>query len=326
MEQQEWKAVAVVGPTASGKSRLAVELALRLGGEVISADSMQIYRGMSVGTAKPTREEMRGVPHHLIDILDPAETFSVADFQQRAGACIREIASRGRLPVLAGGTGLYLRALLRNTQFAESRSDPGLREELYRLAEEQGPQALWETLRMADPQAAARIHPHNVVRVVRAIEIHRLTGKTMTEQNALSHREPSPYRACWVGLCFSDRAVLYERIGRRVDEMLENGLVEEARALLSHPCAATAAQAIGYKELAPYLRGECTLEQAAEEIKRETRRYAKRQMTWFRREPEIHWLEADGPGGFPALAARAEEWVRRTLALPQGEKRACDEL
>jgi tRNA dimethylallyltransferase len=301
--------VAVVGPTASGKSRLAVELALQRNGEVVSADSMQIYKGMNVGTAKPTAEEMRGVPHHLMDFAEPSRPFSVADYVELASACIAELHARGKLPVLAGGTGLYIRSLLQNLQFTETVRDDALRAQLRETAEREGVAPLLEELRRVDPESAERIHPNNVSRVIRAIEIYRTTGIPMTEQMKRSREIPSPYHACVIGLDYCDRAVLYERINRRVDEMMDSGLVEEAREVLSREHSATALQAIGYKELQPYFRGECSLDEAVCRIKQETRRYAKRQLTWFRRDEGTHWIFADDCSGFDEVAARALRYL-----------------
>ena len=285
--------VAVVGPTASGKSGLAVEIALRKDGEVISADSMQIYRGMQIGTAKPTKEEMRGVPHHLIDFAELTRPFSVADYVELASGVIREVGARGKLPVLAGGTGLYVRSLLHNVQFTQQEKDPDLRRQLEEKARKQGTEALMEELRQIDPRSAQRIHPNNLGRVIRAIEIYRTTGVTMTEQMERSKQIPSPYHAAVIGLDFRDRALLYDRINRRVDVMMEQGLLEEAEKVLREPGAKTAMQAIGYKELVPYFQGMCSLEQAVDNLKKETRHYAKRQLTWFRRDAEVCWIYLD---------------------------------
>lgn len=303
---------AVVGPTASGKSRLAVELALRFGGEVISADSMQIYKEMTIGTAKPTAEEMRGVPHHLIGAVPLSRPFSVADYVAAAAETIAQVHARGKLPVLAGGTGLYVRSLLQNVTFTENDRDEALREALRQKAGREGAQALVEELAQFDPESAQRIHPNNVPRVIRAIEIYRTTGMTMTEQLRRSREIPSPYRSCIIGLTFRSRRTLYDRIDRRVDGMMENGLLDEAKEILGRKGAQTALQAIGYKELLPYLEGECTLPEAVEKIKRETRHYAKRQLTWFRRDEEIRWLMADELP-FEQLADRAAALLAREL-------------
>lgn len=285
----------VIGPTASGKTRLAVELALRFGGEVVSADSMQIYRGMDIGTAKPGPEERRGVPHHMIDIADPAQPFSVADYVRMAAAVIRQIDARGRLPILAGGTGLYVDSLLQNLQYDRSAPhDEALRQALRARAAREGGEALLRELAVFDPETAAVLPPADLGRIIRAIEVYRLSGVPMSEMKRRARQTPSPYRAVKIGLGFADRAALYARIDRRVDEMMAAGLLGEVENLLARPGVegATAMQAIGYKELARHLAGEISLPEAVEQIKRGTRRYAKRQMTWFRREESVHWLDA----------------------------------
>lgn len=297
--------VAVVGPTASGKSRLAVEIALRQNGEIISADSMQIYQGMSIGTAKPSEEEMRGVPHHLIDFADISQPFSVAEYVACAADCIAKLNARGKLPVIAGGTGLYIRSLLNNIQFTEDDRDASLRLALEEKAAQRGTETLLAELKSFDPDSAARIHPNNTGRIIRAIEIYRTTGITMTEQMKRSKMYPSPYDACVIGLGFQNRQKLYERINRRVDEMMDKGLLLEAEEVLKRPNSQTALQAIGYKELLPYFQGECTLAQAVEKIKQESRRYAKRQLTWFRRDENIHWIMVDEAPDFDALTEEA---------------------
>ncbi len=302
---------AVVGPTATGKTRLAVELALRFGGEVISADSMQIYRGLDVGTAKPTPEEMRGVPHHLVGFLDPAQTFSVADYVRLASEAVADVRKRGKLPVVAGGTGLYVSSLLEGLRFSPEGRDEGLRRRLREKAERDGAQALFDELRAFDPESAARIHPNNVGRVIRAIEVYRVSGVTMTEQMRRSRAVSPPYDAAVVGLAYRDRAKLYEAIDRRVDGMMEKGLLEEAKSVFSMERAPTAVQAIGYKEFFPYFRGECPLAESVEAVKRESRRYAKRQLTWFRRSEAVEWLFVDEFDGFEPLLSRACEIIRR---------------
>jgi tRNA dimethylallyltransferase len=287
------RVAAVVGPTAVGKSRLAAELALCFGGEIVSADSMQIYKGLEIGTAQPSEAEKRGVPHHLIGFLDPMESFSVADYVRLASDCIRDIHARDRLPIVAGGTGLYVRSLLTNLRFAPQGRDEALRETLFRRAEQQGTQVLSEELRSFDPQSAERIHPNDTGRLVRAIEIYRVTGVTMTEQIERSRRMPPPYDVRAVGLSFRDRAKLYGAINGRVDRMMEAGLLREAEKVFALPASSTASQAIGYKEFFPYFRGECSLAEAVEAVKRESRRYAKRQLTWFRRGAGIQWIFLD---------------------------------
>ena len=287
---EQLRCAAVVGPTASGKTALAVELAKAFHGEVVSADSMQIYREMQIATAKPTPQEMQGIPHHLMDFLPPDQPFSVSDYVTLARKTIREIAARGHLPILCGGTGLYVSSLLEHVQFEPIETDPKRREALYREAEADGGEALYARLCAVDPERAKSIHPHNVVRVVRALEVYETTGKTMSELQRESKPLPSPYDCLMIGLTFRNRQTLYDRIDRRVDGMMEQGLLEEARRVLQNPALKTAANAIGYKELKPYFAGEASLEDCLETMKRESRRYAKRQLTWFRRDPRIHWI------------------------------------
>lgn len=287
--------LAVVGPTASGKSALAVALAERLGGEIVSCDSMQLYRRMDVGTAKPSAEELRGIAHHLIDAVEPQESFSCADYVAAAQSVIAGIAARGRLPILCGGTGLYLDALLRGGGFEETEGDRALRESLLAYAREHGNRALHERLAAVDPESAAAIHENNVKRVARALEIFETTGMTKTEADRLSRRVESPYDATVIGLRYEDREILYGRIDRRVDAMMANGLLEETRRLAAEGVFtqnATAAQAIGYKELLGHLRGEQSLAEAVEVLKRATRRYAKRQITWFGAKDYVRWIDA----------------------------------
>lgn len=313
MTTEQIPVVAVVGPTASGKSRLAVELAKWLNSEVVSADSMQIYQEMTIGTAKITPEEMEGVPHHMIDFLPVTSPFSVADYVSMAKTCLQEIHNRGKIPVLAGGTGLYVRSLLQNLDFSEGDHDLSLREELAELANREGVEPLMEELRRIDPESAERIEPNNLPRVIRAIELYRTTGKTMTQHLAASRRNPSPYQVCMIGLNYQDRSVLYDRINRRVDEMMAQGLLEEARTLLQGEGGKTALQAIGYKELKPYFDGERSLEESVAFMKQATRRYAKRQLTWFRREEKIHWLYPDAYEDFRLLLEDAKELVTGTF-------------
>lgn len=281
------------GPTASGKTALSIALAQGLGGEIISADSMQLYRGMDIATAKPTPEERAGVPHHLLDILDPGQSFSVAEYARHARQAIAEIHSRGALPILVGGTGLYISAIVDNLQFTPAQGDPDLRQELEEMAREKGNQHLHQLLEEVDPQAAEKIHPNNLGRVIRALEVYQLTGKTMTQMVEDSRAVPSPYRTCVIALDFQDREALYRRINLRVGQMLDRGLEAEARQLLEAGLSLTAAQAIGYKELRPYLLGEESLEEAAERIRQESRHYAKRQLTWFRKVTGVQWLLVD---------------------------------
>lgn len=280
----------IAGPTASGKTAVAVELALRHGGEVVSADSMQVYRGMNIGTAKPTKEEMKGIPHHLLDVAEPEQPFSVADYTALANKAIGDIAARGHLPILAGGTGLYLRAVTDYLDFSEGNSDDSLRAELQKTAQEQGIGILYEQLAQIDPQSAERIHPNDEKRIIRALEVYRVTGITMTEHQKKAASRPSPYDTFRVGLAY-DRQKLYDRINRRVTRMLEMGLTEEAIELMDR-MQGTSFQSIGYKEMEQYLKGEASLQEAAEQIRRATRRYAKRQMTFFRADPRIVWIDA----------------------------------
>ena len=293
--------VCVVGPTASGKTRMAVELALALDGEVVSCDSMQIYRGMSIGTAKPTPEETQGVPHHMIDVADPSEPFSAGKYVEMADACVQDILSRGKTVILAGGTGLYIDSLIAGRSFAPVPST-GKREALERQADERGIQPLLDELARVDPESAARLHPSDRRRIIRALEIYQETGETITEHDRRTRLQPPKYRPVWLGMTFRDRADLYERIDRRVELMMRDGLADEVRALLDAgvPETATAMQAIGYKELTDALRGE-PLDEAVRLIQQRSRNYAKRQLTWFRRNPEIFWLEQTLPLDFSAV-------------------------
>lgn len=285
--------VVVAGPTASGKTEAAIRICQWFDGEVVSADSMQIYKYLSVGTAKPEEAEKEGIPHHMMDFLEPSQPFSVAEYVQKAKEIIADIHSRGKLPVVVGGTGLYIDSLVSNIQFSESDNDPQLREQLQHYAAEKGNEALWQLLNEKDPEAAANIHPNNVGRVIRAIEMIEMTGKTKTQQLEESRQEPSPYDVLYLAINYRDRQTLYDRINLRVHIMLEHGLEEEARWLMEHGYAPTAAQAIGYKEMFGYLQGEETLEQAIEKIQQGSRRYAKRQITWFRRNENVRWLYPD---------------------------------
>lgn len=307
------KIICVVGPTASGKTALSIELAKRLDGEILSCDSMQIYRGMTIGTAKPTVEEMAGIPHHMIDIVDPEEEFSVSRYVELADPMLQDILARGKTCVIVGGTGLYVDSLMAGRTFAPY-PETGKRQELEALAREQGIEAVMEILRAHDPESAARIHPANQKRVIRAAEVWLETGKTLTQHNLETQAVPPKYHPLWLGLDFTDRAELYARIDRRVDVMVEQGLIPEIEALLARgiPTSATALQAIGYKEPMAALRGEMTMEQALDKIKQESRRYAKRQLTWFRRNPEIHWIYNKEPVTFQAIWEQAEAFLQET--------------
>ena len=288
--------VAVVGPTATGKTALGVALAQHFSGEVISCDSMQIYKGLDVGTAKVTPEETCGIPHHGVDILTPDKPFSVADFTAMAGRLEREISARGALPILVGGTGLYVQSFLNGVRFTEEKAPAGLREQLAAELAEKGGTAMYEELRQVDPEAAAAIHPNNQVRVLRALEHYRATGKKLSEQKAESLPPEKPYRSLILGLDFPDRAALYRRIDLRVDKMLEAGILPEAELVWQNrETYRTAAQAIGYKEFFPYFEGAASLEACTDKLKRASRNYAKRQLTWFRHMEGVVWLDAGAP-------------------------------
>ena len=288
--------VAVVGPTATGKTALGVALAEQFGGEVISADSMQIYKGLDVGTAKVTPEETHGIPHHAVDLLEPDQTFSVADFTAMAGRLEQEIAGRGHLPILVGGTGLYVQSFLYGVRFTEEKAPAGLREQLAEELAQKGGAALYAELQQVDPEAAAVIHPNNQVRVLRALEHYRATGKKLSEQKADSLPSEKPYHSLILGLDFPERAQLYRRIDLRVDLMMEQDLLNEAKRVWEHrDTYKTAAQAIGYKEFFPYFAGESALAPCVEKLKQASRNYAKRQLTWFRHMEGICWLDASAP-------------------------------
>lgn len=292
------KIIVVAGPTASGKTGLAVEIAKAVSGEVISADSMQVYKGMSIASAAPAQKEMQGVAHHLVEFLDQSEGFSVSDFCRLAKEKISEISARGNVPVIAGGTGLFIDSLVDNINFTEAQTDFELRERLMQKDCDE----LYSMLLEVDKEAAEKIHKNNKKRVARALEIYYSSGATKTAQDINSKKEESPYEALYFVIGFKSREVLYERINRRVDLMVEAGLVEEARENLSKE-KATSAQAIGHKELQPYFSGEKSLGQALDDLKRETRRYAKRQITWFKRRENAVWLYADEEGADIVKAA-----------------------
>ena len=287
------KAIFIVGPTASGKTALSINIAKKFGGEIIPADSMQLYRGIHIASAAPDAEEKCGIPHHLLEFLELDEEYSVADYVIKARRCITEINSRGKIPVIVGGTGLYISSLLDNTEFSEQKTDFLLREELEKRFDSIGGEKMLEELREFDPTSAARLHPNNRRRIIRAFEVYRISGKTITEQNELSHQNKGFIEPLVIGITYNDREKLYDRINRRVDIMLNNGLLEEARTTFADTNGKGAFQAIGHKELYGYFSGEKTLEEATELLKQQTRRYAKRQLTWFRRDDRINWLYAD---------------------------------
>ena len=285
--------ICVVGPTACGKTTLGVLLAKQFNGEVVSVDSMQIYRGMTIGTAAPTEKEMDGVPHHMVAVSDPAEQWSVARYVQEALPVMDDILARGKLPVLVGGTGLWLDALVKGSGFAGGSAEDPMRAQLQRELEENGMEPLLEELRRVDPVSAEKLHPADTKRILRALEVYRTTGMTITAHNEATRHIPPRYDAVWIGLRFKEREDMRKLIDLRVDKMVEEGLLQEVRQLLQSgiPKESTALQAIGYKEFTGVLEGEKTIQQALEEVKLRSRQYAKRQLTWLRRNPDIHWIE-----------------------------------
>lgn len=301
------KVISVVGPTASGKTALGVALAQRFHGEVVSFDSMQIYRRMDIGTAKPTQEEMQGIPHHMIDVAEPEENWSVARYVEAAVPVVEDILSRGKTPILVGGTGLYVDSLLSGRSFAVQAT--GWREKLQAQAKAEGILTLLEELRQVDPEAAARLHPADEKRIIRALEVWHETGQTITQHNRQTQALPPRYQAVTIGLNFADRTDLHQRVARRVDEMVKRGLYDEIRDLLASgvPENCTAMQAIGYKEIVAAMKNGTSLDEAAEEVKLRTRQYAKRQLTWFRRNPETNWYFWQKEPDFQALIQFATE-------------------
>ena len=307
--------LAVVGPTGSGKTALGVELCRIFGGEVVSCDSMQIYRGMDIATAKPTAQETGDIPHHLIDFAGTDEIFSVAKYCALAGEKVAEITGRGKIPVIVGGTGLYYSSFVDNITFLEEETDFCYREELRERAESEGAQALLDELALVDPEAASRLHVNNLPRIIRALEIYHSTGRTKTWQDEMSKNSPSPYSCITVCLDARDRNVLYDRINLRVDRMVEAGLVEEAERFFAMNAGKTAVQAIGYKELKPYFDGEKSLEECIENLKMQTRHYAKRQLTWFRRDSRIKFFYIDDYPSFPELVQAVASYIREEREL-----------
>ena len=283
--------ICIAGPTASGKTVLAVELAKAVGGEVVSCDSMQVYRGMDIGTAKPTREEMQGIPHHMLDVAEPYADFSVSRYCEMASPIVDDILARGKTAIIAGGTGLYMDALIRGNSFAPYPST-GMREKLEAQADTEGMEAMLSLLASIDPDSAARLHPADRKRIIRALEVYYETGETITAHNLKTQQIPPKYNATWFVLEDENRRDLYDRIDSRVEKMLEAGLIDEIKGLLAAgiPEKCTAMQAIGYKEFVTYLKGDCSLEEAVTQVQQASRHYAKRQLTWFRRNPAIHWL------------------------------------
>lgn len=306
--------IVVSGPTASGKTALAVELAKIYGGEVISADSMQIYTDMDVASAKATHEEMQGIPHHLMNFLDPAESFSVADFVTLCDKTARDIISRGKIPIICGGTGLYISSFVDNITFDDSTQDFAFREEMRKFAEENGAAALLEKLREIDPETASTLHENNIGRVIRALEVYKTTGHTISEAKKNSRLNPSPYNFAMITLDFADREQLRRRINERVDKMAENGLVDEAKACFLQENRPTAAQAIGCKELYPYFRGEKSLSECLDELKLRTRQYAKRQLTWFRRDKRFSPIVINPDDNFQQIVEKARSVIDKKLS------------
>ena len=306
----EPRVLAIGGPTACGKTALSVALAKEFGGEIINADSMQIYKNLDVGTAKPKVEERQGIPHHLLDFLAPETPYSVADFTAAADPLIHDITGRGRLPIVVGGTGLYITSLLNGMTFAPEKIDPAIRARLQARADVEGGAALYAALRAVDPDYAAQVHPNNLPRVIRALELYEATGRKMSEERVNAKPAKPPYKSLCLCLTCRDRAVLYDRIGRRIDFMLESGVLDEAKQVYDRrDTYRTAAQAIGYKEFFPYFAGEQSLADCTEKLKQATRNYAKRQLTWFRRQNDAVWLYIDEEN----VLERAQTLVRKFL-------------
>lgn len=306
------RVIAIGGPTATGKTALSVALAQRFDGEILSADSMQIYRGLDVGTAKVTPEEQQGIPHHLVDIRDPEELFSVADFVALAQQIIADLDRRGKLAIVAGGTGLYITSLLNGMAFAPEKTDPALRTALQQRAEQEGAQALYEELRTVDPAYAAMVHPNNLPRVIRALELYQATGRRMSEQRQQARAVQPPYRALCLCLTCRDRSVLYRRIDERVDRMVQQGILEEAKLVYDHRDSyKTAAQAIGYKEFFPYFEGKASVNDCANRLKQASRNYAKRQLTWFRHQNKAVWLYLDEEDVLQQAICKVTEFLQQ---------------
>ena len=303
--------ICIAGPTASGKTALAVALAKQLDGEVISCDSMQIYKRMDIGTAKPTSEEMEGIPHHMLDVAEPGEDFSVSRYCEMADPILQDILRRGKTAIVAGGTGLYMDALIRGNTFAPYPST-GMREKLEAQADRDGMEAMLALLTSIDPEAAAKLHPKDRKRILRALEVFYETGSTITEHNQKTQQIPPKYNPIWLALEDEDRAQLYARIDRRVDTMLQLGLIAEIQELLESGIdeRSTAMQAIGYKEFVTALRGENSLEDAVVQVQQASRHYAKRQLTWFRRNPQIRWIQRKASDGLAEILTQALQIIR----------------
>lgn len=316
MKLEKPKVIVIVGPTAVGKTAISIQLAKQFNGEIINGDSLQVYRGLDIGTAKAAPVEREGIPHHLLDIKDPAEPFTASDFKHAAQATIQDISQRGKLPIIVGGSGLYVEGLLRNMEFGRQGEDPAYRRQLEMEAEETGGLRMWRTLAEIDPLAAEAIHPNNTRRVIRALESIHVSGKLFSSQGS---QPDSPYTYLILGLD-SKRERLYERINLRVDLMAGAGLMEEAKQLLALPGAEhlQSAKGIGYKEWFPYFKGESTWEQTLEDIKRNSRRYAKRQLTWFRnRMPEIKWFNVENEGHYRSIVEEVQRFLNEPAIIKE---------
>ncbi len=307
------KRIAVIaGPTASGKTELSLTLAERFNGEIVSADSMQIYRGMDIGTAKPSAAEQRRIPHHMLDVAEPGEDWSVSRYEKAAAECVENILQRGKLPILCGGTGLYINAVISGTGFQTNGADVGIRQALEAQWDEQGSAVMHERLRAVDPESAERLHPNDRRRVIRAIEVYELTGTAISEHNRRTREQPPRYEAFMLGLTTDPRDILYQRIDSRVERMAEQGLLNEVEGLWKRGLLrGTAAQAIGYKELAGYFEGKSSLEDAMTAIRQKSRNYAKRQLTWFRADDRIHWIVYNTVEASSAVAEEATAFLRQ---------------
>ncbi len=313
MTQNTPKILVITGPTATGKTALSIALAQELGGEIVSADSMQVYRGMNIGTAKVKFEEMCGIAHHMLDVADPCEPYSAARYVQDASACVDGIINRGKLPIVVGGTGLYIDSLISGGGFAGGEPSQELRQELNEKFEQLGGKNLLEELRRVDPERAARLHPSDSKRIVRALEVFYATGKPISEHDEETRSRPPRYDACIIALSFKDRQDLYDRIDSRVEQMAAVGLVQEVEGLLAAGLSSdcTAMQAIGYKEIAAFLDGKISLDEAIEKIKQESRRYAKRQLTWLRRNPKINWILWDKTPDFAGARQSSTKFLSK---------------
>ena len=315
MYENKQPLLVVAGPTASGKTALGIALAKAFDGEVISADSMQIYKGLDVATAKPTAEEMNGVPHHLISVVDMDAEFSVADYAALAKAKISEVAARGKLPILVGGTGLYINSLVDDVNFDNAETDGSMRRKLTEEAEILGNEALYERLKQVDPETAETVPMQNIVRIIRALEVYELTGIKFSEYKKMNKGTECPYKLCMIGLNYTDRQKLYDRINLRVTLMAENGMIDECREVYENKKLGTACQAIGYKELIPYFKGEADLQDCLDKIRQSYRRYATRQLTWFRRDDRINWVYMDEIDNFDEIIEICKKIVAKSEIL-----------